>query len=527
MDTRNFIVTATVLFAGLAACAKPHEKPVADSNAPVQTAAPPAIDWIEGDVDAAFERATAEGKPVFLYWGAEWCPPCHELKATVFARPDFIEKTKLFVPVYLDGDTPGAQKWGDAFRVSGYPTLVVLRSDRTELARIIGGMNLSEYDDVLDLVLGDVRPVHDVLGSLQGAQRSLSGDDCKRLAYNGWPVDDSLRKDPEKIAARLQSAVAACPTDARAERARLSVAAAYAALMADSEKLESGKPPTARTTQLVKAVVGFLDDPEAAAGMRDTLSWLGTEFFTAARRSDAKWAAESLHRWVSVTDAAIQNLQLPEAARLEALAVQLQAIKALSVDQKIPPVVADSARQRVDASLAKTYAEHARSGVVNAALWVLDTLEEKNRAREVLTHEMSTAKHPYYYMLELAALEEDRGNQQLAIELFKRAYEESQGAATRFQWGTSYVAALVRMRPRDTTGIVEATLKVIGELDGPDRIYMRTAIRLRSLDSTLRDWNKKERQAEAILAIRKRVEGICSGIPATQSARASCDSFLA
>ncbi len=123
---------------------------------------PAAIQWVEGDVTAAFARAAAEGKPVFLYWGAAWCPPCHELKATVFSRPEFIEKMKLFVPVYIDGDAPGAQKWGDEFRVTGYPSVVVLRADRTELARINGGMDLSQYAEVLDLVLGDVRPVAEI-----------------------------------------------------------------------------------------------------------------------------------------------------------------------------------------------------------------------------------------------------------------------------------------------------------------------------------------------------------------------------
>ena len=77
----------------------------------------------------ARRRRKATNKPVLLYWGAQWCPPCKQLKSAVFSRPDFIEKSKLFVAVYLDGDLPDAQKWGDVFRVTGYPTVVVLKSD--------------------------------------------------------------------------------------------------------------------------------------------------------------------------------------------------------------------------------------------------------------------------------------------------------------------------------------------------------------------------------------------------------------
>ena len=77
------------------------------------------IAWYEGNVDAAFAAGRASNKPVLLYWGAEWCPPCKQLKSAVFTRPDFIEKSRLFVAVHLDGDLPDAQKWGDVFRVTG------------------------------------------------------------------------------------------------------------------------------------------------------------------------------------------------------------------------------------------------------------------------------------------------------------------------------------------------------------------------------------------------------------------------
>jgi thiol-disulfide isomerase/thioredoxin len=156
----------------------------------------PGIAWFKGDVDAAFKSAQTSKKPVLLYWGAQWCPPCKQLKSAVFSRPDFIEKSKLFVAVYLDGDLPDAQKWGDVFRVTGYPTVVVLKPDRTEITRVAGNMDLSLYARVLDDALGDVRPVKDVIALATRGDAPLAAADCRRLAYHAFDLEDEGIFDP-------------------------------------------------------------------------------------------------------------------------------------------------------------------------------------------------------------------------------------------------------------------------------------------------------------------------------------------
>ncbi len=128
----------------LVACSKKAEPP-----------APAGIAWVQAagdaEVDAAFARAKAEGKPVFVYWGAKWCPPCNQLKATLFNRQDFIERSRAFVPVYVDGDQPGAQKLGTRFAVRGYPTTIVFTHEGRELTRLPGEVDAAQYNEVLAL----------------------------------------------------------------------------------------------------------------------------------------------------------------------------------------------------------------------------------------------------------------------------------------------------------------------------------------------------------------------------------------
>ena len=129
MHRRLSIFLAAVL---LAACGAEQEPTTAPAeNVPDETVATesldPAkgIDWFDGSVDEAFAAAKESGKPIYLYWGAVWCPPCHAISATVFKSPEFLERSKLFIPVYLDGDTEHAQAYGEKFGVRGYPTMIV------------------------------------------------------------------------------------------------------------------------------------------------------------------------------------------------------------------------------------------------------------------------------------------------------------------------------------------------------------------------------------------------------------------
>src|SRR5438552_7594276 len=83
---------------------------------------------------------------------------------TLFNRMYFIERSRAFVPVYIDGDTPGAQKLGARFKVRGYPTMVLFSPEGAELTRLPGEVDAAQYTQVLTLGMNSQqRPVKAVL----------------------------------------------------------------------------------------------------------------------------------------------------------------------------------------------------------------------------------------------------------------------------------------------------------------------------------------------------------------------------
>ena len=221
-------VAATVVAAfgalALAGCDKPASSvaasmtqspsPQSASSAAAAGSAPQAsVDHAQGgiawrqassdaEIDAAFAAARSVNKPVFVYWGAKWCPPCNQVKATLFNRQDFIERSRAFVPVYVDGDSPGAQKIGARFHVSGYPTMVLFSPQGQEVTRLPGEVEPVRYTQVLTLGMNAARPVSAVLADALARPASLDANDWRLLAFYSWDTDQQQVIAKDRLARR-------------------------------------------------------------------------------------------------------------------------------------------------------------------------------------------------------------------------------------------------------------------------------------------------------------------------------------
>jgi thiol-disulfide isomerase/thioredoxin len=487
----------------------------------------PGIDWFAGDVDAAFAAARAAGKPLFLFWGAEWCPPCAQIKSTIFNTREFQERSRLFVPVYLDGDTPSAQRQGERFGVVGYPTMILFRADGTEITRLPGGVDVARYATILDTALADGRPVTEILKAALG-NAEVSPNDWRMLAYYSWGTDQGRVLPAAQGTSTFRRLAEACPADLRPECARFY----FEYLASAAREAGEGTSPldaTARKAEVVR-LLPLLGSPEVVQANVQNLLYGAKDAVGLLSDPQSPERAQLIDAWRAALDGLARGdggarLSGPEQINLVRARVALQTLEA--PDAPLPPELLDEARAtvaRVDAATTETYARHAAVNAAANLYWDAGLDEDADR---MLKAELERSKSPYYFMLNLAELARKAGREPEAVDWLARAYAGAQGPATRFQWGYNYLVGLLEMTPGDTARIERVALEVLGELgESPDAFYQRTQMRLEQLSAKLLEWGKSGEAAAVVGRLRARTGTICAAVPAGDPGRGHCEAFL-
>lgn len=483
------------------------------------------IAWFTGSVDEAFAHARTEQKPIFLYWGAVWCPPCHEIKVTVFDTPDFVERSRLFVPVYLDGDTANAQAIGERFGVLGYPTMIVFAPDGAEITRIPGGIDIQAYATVLDLTLRNARPVDDLLSGVLDDGARLSAADCRLVAFYSWGQNESILAGLDE-AETFKKLYQACPRRLKVARSRLYLDYLGKAID-NANAAEDARPLTAaQKKEALVEVTRFIDSYRAVKANIYTALFDGPKFTRALTEPDTRARKTLTAKYLRTFDRLGKDELVFKTERLYTLIGKMGFERIDNEEAALSSALIDETRALIAWADSTTKDPYERQTVINGASNVLEEAGMNDDARILLTAEIEKSRQPYYFMVSLAHVEQAAGNDEVALQWLARAYEEATGPATRFQWGSYYVVGLVEMTPEDTEAITAAVLSVVSEIEADQAFYQRSTRYLKRMERTLQTWNNDSQYGDSVKNIRSGVMAICADIPADKPARKTCASFL-
>ncbi|WP_442845013.1 thioredoxin family protein [Leeuwenhoekiella sp. H156] len=102
------------------------------------------IDW-NTNLESAMELADSENKPIFIYFGADWCAPCRITENQVFSESKFIEFSKKYIMVKIYDDFNKENKKGfdyyqekkTEYKITSIPVFVIVNK-KVEKGRFSG-----------------------------------------------------------------------------------------------------------------------------------------------------------------------------------------------------------------------------------------------------------------------------------------------------------------------------------------------------------------------------------------------------
>ncbi len=476
---------------------------------------------VDADVDRAFARAKAEQKPVLLYWGATWCPPCNQLKATFFNRQDFAAITRNLVAVHVDGDRPGAQKLGARFKVRGYPTVILLAPEGAEITRLPGEADAPQILAALQAALAGGRAIRAVVADAR-VGKALSPGEWRMLAFYSWETDESQVVPVQERPGLLAELASKSPAGDSETTMRLWLKALAAS--DDGKGLKPDAPLRARVQRV-------LNDPTLSRTHMDVLI-NGADDIVKVLTDEDSPGRTALSRQFDAVLARLQaDAGLSRGDRLGALLARVAVARIGVPKNELTPVVPDPLLREVRETTAQMDREitdgYERQSVITSAAYLLGQAGLWSESDRLLKANLARSHSAYYLMSQLGSNARRQGRTDEALHWYQQAFEASEGPATRLQWGSSYLGALVELAPADAARIEKAAAQLLKEAAADKgAFYERSARSLQRVGTVLQAWHRQRPQAAVMQRLQQQLDSLCPQVDRADGQRATCERLL-
>jgi thioredoxin-like negative regulator of GroEL len=522
----------------------------------------------EADMARLFALARSAKKPLLMYWGATWCPPCNQLKATFFNRQDFAALSASFVAVHVDGDRPGAQQLGRQYKVAGYPTVVVFNASGSEITRLPGEVDAAQMMAVLQQGLAGGRSVKAVMADAL-AGLAVTPAEWRLLAFYSWDTDEQqlLPKDQQAATLAMLAKQIDLPTPSAdtttATRLWLKALAARETTLPPRSLPQATPPaplPATLPTTLPPAplvVSSAASGPittgafalELAADRERLLRVLANPALCRSVADVLVNQADDLARavWLVLNptaplpasaaplDAALQRLQadttLSRSDRLSALQARVELARLHLPKDELRPALAAPLVQSLREQVARDEREitdgYERQAVITAAAYALTRGGLWAESDALLQANLAKSHSPYYLMSQLATNARKQGQTEAALRWYGQAFDGSVGPATRLQWGTAYLGALVDLAPQDAPRIEKTASRLLTEAAAdPSAFEARSGRALQRMGTKLVGWNTGGAPAAVVKRLQAQLQGLCPRVPVDGGQRAACQGLF-
>ena len=85
------------------------------------------------DKGQSLQKAYKKQKPVIVFFYADWCGFCQRFAPTFYKITKDKKIKKNFAIAYVNCDKPENREYMEQFNVQGFPTVFVIRNDRSKV----------------------------------------------------------------------------------------------------------------------------------------------------------------------------------------------------------------------------------------------------------------------------------------------------------------------------------------------------------------------------------------------------------